>query len=110
MTTIINHKNSHLIWAKKGHGKEILTSFFEELTVEQRAKIRYVTADGARWITDCVRDFCPNAQRCVDPFHVVGWATGCLDEVRRGVVRAVRKDVVEGKKDVVKKRCRCGGW
>jgi len=40
MTTIINHKNGHLIWAKKGHGKEILTSFFEELTVEQRAKIR----------------------------------------------------------------------
>lgn len=63
-----------------------------------------VTADGACWITDCVRDFCPNAQRCVDPFHVVGWATGCLDEVRRGVVRAVRKDVVEGEKGVVKKK------
>ena len=25
----------------------------------------------------------PNAQRCVDPFHVVSWATDALDQVRR---------------------------
>jgi transposase len=41
-----------------------------------------VTGDGARWITDCVKKYFPNAERCVDPFRVVEWATEALDKVR----------------------------
>ena len=95
MTVVVNHKTGHLIRAKKGHGKEILTEFFKELTEEQRASIRYVTADGARWISDCVSDFCPNAVRCIDPFHVVGWANDTLDEVRKAAVRQAKKEMAE---------------
>ena len=95
MTVVVDHRTGRLIWAKKGFGKTILTEFFEELTEEQRAKIRYVTADGARWIADCITDFCPNAERCVDPFHVVGWATDCLDEVRKAAVRRAKVEVME---------------
>jgi transposase len=98
MTVVVNHKTGHLIWAKKGHGKEVLTEFFRELTEEQRAKIKYVTADGARWIADCVRDYCPSAERCIDPFHVVAWANDCLDEVRKASVRQAKKEAAEGKK------------
>ena len=71
------------MWAHKGHGKEVLDLFFKELTLEQRESIEVVTGDGARWITDCIREHCPNAKRCVDPFHVVEWANAALDEVRR---------------------------
>jgi len=95
MTVVVDHYTGRLIWAKKGFGKTVLTEFFEELTEEQRAKIRYVTADGARWIADCITDFCPNAERCVDPFHVVGWANDCLDEVRKAAVRQAKKEVSE---------------
>jgi len=95
MTVVVDHNTGSLIWAKKGYGKEILTEFFMELTSEQRAKIKYVTADGARYITDCVTIYCPNAERCVDPFHVVGWATDCLDEVRKAAVRLAKKEVTE---------------
>jgi len=98
MTVIINHKTGHLIWAKKGHGKEVLSEFFQELTEEQRAKIKYVTADGAGWIADCVSKYCPNAERCIDPFHVVAWANNCLDEVRKVAVRQAKKDAAGGKK------------
>jgi len=98
MTVIINHKTGHLIWAKKGHGKGILTEFFKELTEEQRASIKYVTADGARWIAECVSDYCPNAERCVDPFHVVSWANDCLDEVRKATVRQAKIEAAEGRK------------
>jgi transposase len=98
MTVIIDHKTGHLIWAKQGFGKTILTEFFEELTEEQRAKIKYVTADGARWISDCIADFCPNAERCIDPFHVVQWANNALDEVRKAAVRLAKKEV-DGEKD-----------
>jgi transposase len=98
MTVIVNHETGHLIWAKKGHGKEVLTEFFKTLTAEQRASIKFVTADGARWIADCVEDYCPNAERCIDPFHVVAWANECLDEVRKQAVRQAKKDASEGKK------------
>jgi transposase len=98
MTVIVNHKTGALIWAAKGHGKEVLTGFFKELTVEQRANIKFVTADGARWIADCVKDYCPNAERCIDPFHVVAWANDALDEVRKTAVRKAKKDAALGKK------------
>ena len=98
MTVIVNHKTGHLIWAKKGHGKEVLSSFFEGLTEEQRASIRHVTADGARWIADCIKEYCPNAERCIDPFHVVAWANDCLDNVRKSAVRQAKQDAAAGKK------------
>ena len=98
MTVVVNHKTGALIWAKKGFGKEILTEFFKELTEEQRAKIKFVTADGARWIADCIKEYCPNAERCIDPFHVVAWANNALDEVRKAAIRIAKKDAAAGKK------------
>jgi transposase len=98
MTVIIDHKTGRLIWAKKGHGKAVLTTFFEELSDEQRASIKYVTADGARWIADCIKGFCPNAERCIDPFHVVAWANDCLDEVRKSAIRQAKQDAADGKR------------
>jgi transposase len=97
MTVVVNHKTGQLIWAKKGHGKEILAEFFKGLTEEQRAKIKYVTADGASWIAECIKDCCPNAKRCIDPFHVVSWAAKCLDEVRKAAVRQAKKDAAASK-------------
>lgn len=82
MTTVVNHDTNTVIWACKGHGKEVLDKFFATLTPEQRASIVVVTGDGARWITDCVEEHCPNAIRCLDPFHVVEWANDALDSVR----------------------------
>lgn len=98
MTVVVSHKTGALIWAAKGHGKEVLTAFFNELTEEQRAKIKLVSADGARWIADCIKEFCPNAERCIDPFHVVAWANDALDEVRKSTVRAAKQQAAEGKK------------
>jgi len=87
MTVIVNHDTGALIWAAKGHGKKVLDSFFCAMTDEQRASIKFVTADGAGWIADCVKQWCPNAERCIDPFHVVQWATDALDEIRKGAWR-----------------------
>ena len=78
------------------NSKEVLTEFFKELTVEQRAEIKLVSADGARWIADCVTEFCPNAQRCIDPFHVVSWANDCLDEVRKRVADKSKNETIKG--------------
>lgn len=64
--------------------------FFEELSPEQRESILVVTGDGARWITGSMKEYCPNADRCVDPFHVVEWANDALDSVRLDSWRRAR--------------------
>lgn len=83
ITVVVDHDTGKVIWVAKGHGKTVLKAFFQSLTNEQRAKIELVSADGARWISDCIADYCPNAERCIDPFHVVTWAMEALDQVRR---------------------------
>jgi transposase len=98
MTVIVNHVTGKLIWAAKGHGKTVLRGFFESLTREQRESIKHVTADGASWIADCVKEYCPNAERCIDPFHVVGWATEALDAVRKEAWRDARQEASQGPK------------
>ncbi len=45
----------------------------------------------ASWIAGPVAERCPDAVRCVDPFHVVKLATDALDAVRREVWREARR-------------------
>ena len=94
MATVVNHDANTAIWACKGRGEEVLDKFFAMLTPEQRASIVVVTGDGARWITDCVSEHCPNAIRCLDPFHAVEWANDALDAVR---IEAWRRALEEWK-------------
>jgi transposase len=96
MTVVVNHRNGTLVWAKKGHGKEVLSEFFKELSQEQRAKIKLVSADGAQWIASCIKEFCPNAQRCIEAFHVVQWGNDALDEVRKAVIRTALSEAANG--------------
>ena len=93
ITVVVNHETNTVIWAAKDHGKAVLQKFCELLTPEQRTSIKVVTGDGARWITDCVKEYFPNAKRCVDPFHVVELATETLDKVRIAAWRRAQEVV-----------------
>lgn len=84
ITVVVNHETNTVVWMSDGHGKEVLTRFFEDMTAEQRRCIQIVTGDGARWIDDCM-SYIPQATRCIDAFHVVQWAMEALDDVRREV-------------------------
>ena len=90
----------------KGHGKAVLSEFFKLLTPEQRAGIKIITGDGARWIDDCIREFVPHCQRCVDHFHVVQWANEAVDNVRKKEWREAAKEVRQISKQLKKKRGR----
>ena len=92
ITTIQDLEIGEIIWAHDGYGDEVLSLFFISLTPEQRAEIEFVVADGARWITRQVEEFCPTAERCVDPFHVVGWATEALDTARKRLSDDTKKN------------------
>lgn len=95
ITVIVNHDTNTVVWAAQGHGKGVLTQFYKQLTPKQLSSIRVVTGDGAKWITECVNEFTPDCERCVDPFHVVEWAMEALDEVRREVWREAYSEAVQ---------------
>lgn len=90
MTVVLDHDTGRVVWCSKGHGKDVLRAFFSLLAPDQLAAIEVVTADGARWIADVVAECCPNAEIALDPFHVVSWMTGVLDEVRKQAWRDAR--------------------
>lgn len=82
LTVVCDHMTGRVIWAAKGRSKAVVGEFFDALG-ERAADLEFVTADGATWITDVVADRAPEAIVCLDTFHVIGWATKALDEVRR---------------------------
>lgn len=99
ITTVVNHDTKSVVWVCKGHGYEVLKTFFETLTQEQKDTIEVVSGDGARWITDCVEEYCPQAMRCTDPFHVVEWANEALDDLRKEAWRKAQGEYKKLKKD-----------
>lgn len=82
ITVVTDHDTGQLVWAEVGHDYETLSKFFNKLTEAQKADIRLVSADGANWIKKCVDEYCPNAQLCLDGYHVVTWAQKAMDELR----------------------------
>lgn len=107
ITTVVNHDTNTVVWAAEGFGKEVVERFFKALTPEQRASILVVSGDGARWISDAVREYCPNAERCLDPFHAVEWANDALDAVRveawrraKDKLAAMERDGGAARKDI----------
>ncbi len=91
LTVVVDHDSGKLVWAAPGANKKTLAAFFDALGDERRSQIRLVSADGAPWIADMVVERCSNALLCLDPFHVVQWATKALDEVRREVWNDARR-------------------
>ena len=92
ITTVQNLENGEIIWACDGFGKTVLEQFFMQHIKEQLKAIKYVVADGARWITDCIEEYCPDAIRCMDPFHIVAWVNDELDNVRKRLSQDLKKN------------------
>ena len=91
LTVVCDHFTGKVIWATKGRSKATVGEFFDTLGAERARGLRFVTADGADWIRDVVAERAPDAVVCLDTFHVVGWATDALDEVRRGEWNRLRQ-------------------
>jgi transposase len=91
ITVVVDHDSGRLVWAAPGRDKKTLERFFAELGDERRAKLELVSSDLGDWITRVVRERCPQAVLCLDPFHVVKLATEALDQVRREVWNQARR-------------------
>jgi transposase len=90
IAVVVDHDTGRLVWAAPGREAKTVHAFFDALGAERAAALTHVSADGADWIAGVVAARAPQATLCADPFHVVSWATGALDEVRREVWRTTR--------------------
>lgn len=109
LTVVVDHDTGVLLWAHDGRNQKTLEKFFDRLGEDRCAEITLVSADAAEWISNVVHARCKNAELCMDPFHTVAWATKALDEVRREVWNAARKN---GQKTVARdlKHARYALW
>jgi transposase len=91
LTIVVDHDSGRLLFAAPKKVAATLHGFFDELGPDGCARIRLVSIDAAAVFHQVVQERCPNATICLDPFHVVQWATKALDTVRRQVWNALRK-------------------
>jgi transposase len=70
----------------------VLRAFFDLLGPEASARIEVVSRDAARWISVVLDERCPQAVQCMDPFHVVAWATEAVERVRRDETRHLNRE------------------
>jgi len=91
LTVVVDHDTGRLVWAAPGHDEATLGRFFDALGEHRSGQLSLVSADAADWIANAVATRCPQAVLCLDPFHVVRWATDALDEVRRQTWNAARR-------------------
>lgn len=98
MTVVVNHDTGCVVWIGLGHSTETLSAFFELLTEEQRASIKTVSGDGARWIDANLKRYIPHATRCIDGFHVVTWAMEAMDAVRKEIWNEAHREFIALKK------------
>jgi transposase len=90
LIVVVDHDKGHLVWATAGRDEAAMSRFFEALGPKRCARLELISADAAPWIASMVKRYCPQARLCLDPFHVVAWATEALDQVRREVWNAAR--------------------
>jgi transposase len=90
LTVVVDHDTGRLVWAGKGRDQAVVRAFFDALGAQRAAQLTHVSTDAAEWITTVVAERAPQAVHCLDPFHLVAWATAALDDVRRGVWNTTR--------------------
>lgn len=91
LTVVVDHDSGRLVWAAPGRDRATVEKFLDLLGTDGCAQLELISCDMAESIATAIGERCPNAVRCVDPFHVIKLATDALDEIRREVWNQARK-------------------
>jgi Transposase len=80
------------VWAAPGHDATTLGRFFDALGQARCQQVRLVSAEAAEWIATVVAERCPKQGSAWTRSTSPEWATDALDQVRREVWNAARKN------------------
>lgn len=87
VTLVVNHDTGAVVWGAEGNEKQTLASFYAELGPERCARIEAVSMDLGKAYQRATDEACPNARKCLDPFHVIALANRALDAVYTAAAR-----------------------
>lgn len=90
LVIVTDHDAGRVAWIGEGRCQATVRAFFADLGPDRAKLLTHVSADGASWIHPVVRELAPQAQLCLDAFHVVKWAGEKLDELRRRTAGELR--------------------
>ncbi len=90
LVIVTDHDAGRVAWTGEGRCQATVRAFFDDLGPERAKLLTHVSADGAEWIHPVVREKAPQAQLCLDAFHVVKWAGEKVDELRRRTAAELR--------------------
>ena len=90
LVIVTGHGTGRIAWTGEGRCQATVRAFFDDLGEERAGLLTHVSAGGAEWIHPVVREKAPQAQLCLDAFHVVKWAGEKLDELRRRMAGELR--------------------
>jgi len=90
LVIVTDHDAGKVAWIGEGRCQATVRAFFKALGPDRAKLLTHVSADGAEWIHPVVREHAPQAQLCLDAFHVVKWAGEKLDELRRRTAGELR--------------------
>ncbi|KAB2845718.1 MAG: ISL3 family transposase, partial [Hyphomicrobiaceae bacterium] len=91
LTVVCDHVSGRVVWAGEGRSKKTVRAFFDALGDARTARLQFVSCDGAEWIRTVLAERAPQAEVCLDTWHVIKWATDALDTVRRSEWNRLRQ-------------------
>lgn len=90
LVIVTNHDTGKVAWVAEGRDQATVHAFFDALGPDRAKLLTHVSADGAQWIHPVVRERAPQADLCLDAFHIVKWANEKLDELRKRTAAQLR--------------------
>lgn len=88
---------ARVVWMAEGRDEATLARFFRELGPVRTARLEAISTDMAAWYLEAIAAAAPNADPCIDPFHVVALANRALDEVRRSEWNRARREGLDAR-------------
>jgi transposase len=90
LVIVTDHDTGRIAWVAEGRDQATVHKFFDALGDQRARLLTHVSADGADWIHPVVKKRAPQADLCLDAFHIVKWANEKLDELRTRTARELR--------------------
>ncbi|WP_203218557.1 ISL3 family transposase [Saccharopolyspora spinosa] len=82
LTVVADHDTRKVIWVQEGRDKEAFEKFFDTLGDERSEQVEAITMDGSGIYRPVAEGRAPQAEICMDPFHVIKWVNEAVDRAR----------------------------
>jgi transposase len=92
LTLVTDHETHKVVWGRPGKNQFAFDEFFAELGEDRTRTIKAVTLDMAPAFRRAVLNNAPQADICIDPFHVVQLVNRALEAERRALWRELQHE------------------